>query len=242
MSDKCLVSFASNGREDYRKSQLALIKSASGYEESECNWTGDYWNYHYLIRCLDGYCDRYEDVDIKLGSYPVTKKYGVSWQHADMPYQFKPFAIYEAFEMGYTKILWCDSTIRIMKDPEPLWELAAEHGILAWDNEGHPLSNWITDYAKEKTGLTDPNAKQIMACCIMFDFSHPKTLKVVEDWIEGSLNNSFHKSTENGQPSRHDQSYLSALMSVNNIEVQPYGVLAYPHYQPIQPTFINFGV
>jgi len=180
------------------------------------------------------------NVPIKLGSYPITRKYGVSWQHADMPYQFKPFAIYEAFEMGYTKILWCDSTIRLMK--EPLWELAAEHGILAWDNQGHPLSNWITDYAKENTGLTDPNAKQIMACCIMFDFEHPKTLKVVEDWIQGSLNNSFHKSTENGQPSRHDQSYLSALMSVNNIEIQPYGVLAYPHYQPIKPTFINFGV
>lgn len=223
MQDKVLVSVASHGRENYNKAQLQLIRS------SIKNWDGDY-----LIRSVDGYVDEYMGVKIHKGWPPE------SWQHADMPYQFKPFAIKEALEKGYTKILWCDSTIRLIKFPN--WELAATHGICAWDNEGHPLKDWITDYQLNYAGLRNASGvKQIMACCIMLDFNHPKTKPVFDKWLQGSIDNCFHKSTENGQPSRHDQSLLSALMYVNGIEVQPYGELAYPHYTPIKPTFLNYG-
>jgi hypothetical protein len=195
---------------------------------------------------VDGYVDEYLGVKIEKG-WPETNEFGTAWQHKDMPYQFKPYAVWEAFERGYTRVLWCDSTIRIMKNPNPLWDKCAEHGILAWDNEGHPLKHWISDYAVSKTGLQDMEAKQIMACCIMFDFSHPKTERVVRQWIEGSRNNSFHHSTngsnrEGFKTDRHDQSYLSALMSVHDIPVQPYGELAYPHYTPIKPYLLNYGV
>jgi hypothetical protein len=198
-----LVSVASQGRENYNKAQLNLIRS------SIPNWNGDY-----LIRSVDGYVDEYLGVKITKG-WSETKEFGVSWQHKDMPYQFKPYAVWEAYEKGYTQILWCDSTIRLMKLPN--WELAAKHGICAWDNEGHPLKHWISDYAVEKTGLKNLEAKQIMACCIMFDFTHFKTETVVREWVEGSQNNSFHHSTnssrrEGFKTDRHDQSYLSALM------------------------------
>jgi hypothetical protein len=213
---------------------LNLIKSAAAW------WDGDY-----LIRSVDGYCNKYYCADIKLGSWPITEKYGTSWQHKDMPYQFKPFAIQEAIESGYTKILWCDSTIRLMRNPDPLWELCAEHGILAWDNEGHPLKDWISDWAIDKLGCDISNMKQIMACCIMFDTEHQKTLEVIEKWIDGSLNGSFQQEASrnpNYKGSRHDQAYLSALMQMYDISIQPYGTLAYPHYTPIDPTFINWGV
>jgi hypothetical protein len=229
MPDKVLVSVASHGRENYNSAQLNLITSSLG------KWDGDY-----IIRSVDGYVDEYKGVKIQKG-WPNTVTYGQSWQHSDNPYQFKPFAIQEAIEVGYKKILWCDSTIRLMKIPN--WELAEKYGICAWDNEGHPLKEWITNYQLEYAGLQNASGiKQIMACCIMFDFDHPKTKIVFDRWIQGSIDNCFHKSTENGQPSRHDQSLLSALMYVNGIEVQPYGELAYPYYTPIKPTFLNYGV
>ena len=229
-----LVSVASQGRENYNQAQLNLIRSM-----------GNYWHGDSLIRSVDGYVDEYLGVMIIKG-WPNTDEFGTAWQHKDMPYQFKPFSIWEAFELGYKKILWCDSTVRLTKDPTPLWMECKDHGILAWDNEGHPLRSYISDYAVEKTGLKDLNAKQIMACCIMFDFDHPKTEMVVRQWIDGSRNNSFHESTNGSQrdgfkTDRHDQSYLSALMHVHGIEVQPYGDLAYPHYTPIKPTFLNWG-
>lgn len=234
-----LVSVASQGRENYNAAQLNLIRSSLNTNNGR-NWYGDY-----LIRSVDGYVDEYLGVKITKG-WPETKEFGVSWQHADMPYMFKVFAVWEAYEKGYHRVLWCDSTIRIMKNPEPLWEKCSQRGILAWDNEGYPLKHWISDYAVEKTGLKDMEAKQIMACCIMFDFSNPITETIVRQWIEGSRNNSFHHSTNGSRrdgfkTDRHDQSYLSALLSVHGIEVEHYGELAYPHYTPIKPTFLNLG-
>ena len=139
-----LVSVASSGRENYNKAQLNLIKTAKDAVNTKRNWFGDY-----LIRTVDGYTDEYLGVKIKLGSWPVTEKYGVSWQHKDRPYGFKPLAVWEAIEAGYTKILWCDSTIRIMKNPEPLWEKCAEHGILAWDNVGHELQDYTPEFMRQ---------------------------------------------------------------------------------------------
>lgn len=235
-----LVSVASQGRENYNQAQLSLIRSSLNTNNGR-NWYGDY-----MIRSVDGYVDEYLGVKITKG-WPEAKEFGVSWQHTDMPYQFKPYAVWEAYEKGYQRVLWCDSTIRIMKNPEPLWEKCSQRGILAWDNEGHPLKHWISDYAVEKTGLKDIEAKQIMACCIMFDFSNPITETIVRQWIEGSRNNSFHHSTNGSRrdgfkTDRHDQSYLSALLSVHGIEVEPYGELAYPHYTPIKPYMLNWGV
>jgi hypothetical protein len=163
-----------------------------------------------------------------------------------MPYQFKVFAIQEAREKGYTRILWCDSTIRVMQPVEPLWSQVKEHGILAWNNEGHSLENWISDFAIDKLG--GPNVtgwKQIMACCIMFDFTNKKCVEVFDKWIEGAKNGSFYhdySSNPNYKASRHDQAYLSALMRLHNIPIQDYGALAYPHHTPIKPTFLNHGV
>jgi len=235
MRSSCLVSVASQGRENYNKAQLALIDSSLG------NWQGDY-----LMRSVDGYCANYYGVNIELDSWPVTEKHGTSWQHADMPYQFKPFAIQEAREKGYTQILWCDSTIRVMLPVEPLWAQVKEHGILAWNNEGHSLEDWISDFALDKLGVPDVIGwKQIMACCIMFDFSNKKCVKVFDKWLQGSINGSFYHDTSrnlNYKGSRHDQAYLSALMQLHNIPIQDYGALAYPHHTPIKPTFLNWGV
>ena len=132
-----LVSVASQGRENYNKAQLNLIRSSLNTSNGR-NWYGDY-----LIRSVDGYVDQYLGVQITTG-WPVTEEFGVSWQHADMPYQFKPYAVWEAYEKGYKRVLWCDSTIRIIKNPNNLWDKCNELGILAWDNEGHPLKNWIS--------------------------------------------------------------------------------------------------
>lgn len=238
-----LVSFASKGREDYLKAQLSLIDSAKGTHNHTRNWYGEY-----LFRAVDGYCGEYKCVKIQLGSYPVTEKYGVSWQHSDMPYQFKPYAIQEARDKGYTKILWCDSTMRINKNPYKLFEKCSEIGILAFDNLGHPLENWISDYSVKWCGLDSVKGmKQIMACVIFFDFDHPKCVQVFDEWIKGSQENCFHPSTEASQRpeykgSRHDQALLSALMNKHDISIQDYGEVAYRHYQPIEPYILAWGV
>ncbi len=229
MPSKVLVSVASNGRENYNKAQLTLIQS------SIYHWNGDY-----MMRSVDGYCENYYGIDIKLGGWPVTKKYGTAWQHADMPYQFKPYAIQEALEAGYKQILWCDSTIRLVANPFPLWQQCQKTGIMAWNNEGHPLKPWIAPHAEKIIGINSFALEQIMACCIMFDFDNPITKIVFDEWIECSRNGAFLNKGFNNH--RHDQACLSAIMHKHKVPIQPYGALCYPHLTPPLPTFVNWGV
>lgn len=224
MKDKVLVNVASLGRENYCKGQLKLIRSAV-----ESGWDGDY-----LMRSVDGYCDEYLGVKIEIGSWPVTNGYGVCWQHADNPYAFKPFAIQEAVDRGYKKILWADSSIRVVKDTSPLWDIAAEQGVVAFHNLGYDLKDWICDWAMYQLKLSEQELepmKQIMACAILFDFGNPVTADIQAEWMKGATNNSFYY-TESKRPnfraSRHDQSYLSVLLERSKIQLLPYGKLVYP--------------
>lgn len=225
---KCIVSFAANGREPYCKGLLRLIKSCK-----EAGWDGDF-----LMRTLDGYVDRYEGVDIINGSYPVTERYGLCNNHAEVPFGFKPAIILEAIEKGYEQIIWCDSSIVMNKDISPLLEIASQRGVVAFNNLGFPLLNWVTDLQQERTGITNEElweAKQIMACAIIFDVSVSAGKEIFKKWLLASRDG---VSFQNGYGSkrigfintRWDQSVLSILLHQYKIELQPYGELCYPPY------------
>ena len=229
MSDKkIVVSFASKGRENYNKAQLGLIKSCVN-----AGWDGDY-----LIRSYDGYCDNYLGVDIKLGSYPITEKHGLCPNHAEIPWGFKPDIILEAIEKGnYNQIIWCDSTVRMIKNPQPLLDYAKEHGVCAFDNCGHPLKFWISDVALEHLHITeqeleDNNIQQIMACCVIFDVGTMKGKAIFEEWAalskDGACFQIYGSQREGFKAHRSDQAVLSGILWKYKVPLMPYGKLVYP--------------
>lgn len=235
-----IVSVSSYGRENYNKAMLNLIDSINVHAP----------NYDTLFFSVDGDTEEYNGHKIHLGSWPSCELFGECDPHSINPYQFKPYAIMRAIEMGYKKIVWCDSTIRLVDSPDKLWpEVSKEYsGILSWNNLGFPLSEWITDAQLCFGGEKDnpEGMKQIMACCIMFDFSDINlTDMVFSDWIDAS-NNGFFKDNVSSNPNfkapRHDQSMLSLLLNRYGIKIKDYGDLAYRHYMSIEPTFINWGV
>jgi hypothetical protein len=218
-----IVSVASLGRENYNEAQLNMIKSCV-----RAGWDGDY-----MLRSVDGYCDNYMGVPIKLGHWPFTKKYGACWQHFDMNYQFKPHMVLEAYEAGYREIIWMDSTCRMLSNPNSLLGLAGtDHmsGIVTWDNIGHPVVNYTSDTAMKNMNVTVESlqgVKQIMACCIVFNFNNTKLMPIFEYWLEQSVNNSFYPDTTNRQgfiSPRHDQAALSIILHKFNIPILDYGL------------------
>lgn len=225
-SKKALVSFFNHARENYNKAALGLIRSCVNVQ-----WDGDY-----LLRSSDGYIDEYLGVKIINGSYPDTEKYGVCQNHNEIPYGFKPTLILEAYEKGYRQIVWADSSIRMVKDISPLLDVAKERGVVAFDNLGYPLKNWLTDLAQERLGITDAeleNVPQIMACCIIFDLSNQVGVSVFNDWLTASRDGvSFQNGYGSRRPgfreSRHDQACLSGILWKHQIELLPYGKLVYP--------------
>lgn len=216
---KAIVSHSSMGREDYRKAQLGLIKSCVNAE----------WDGGYHMSSTDGYCDRYLGVPIRLGSWPVTERWGVSWQQADMPYQFKVFAIQAAREAGYEQVIWADSTVRMLKNPAPLLEIAKERGVVAWDNLGFPLLNWINDTALNRLGEnmeSIASIKQIMACCIIFDFTNPMAVAVFERWSQAAFDNTFRNDEtyrDDFKGHRHDQAAISVILHRYGVPLLEYG-------------------
>ena len=228
-SNKCVVSFASHGRENYCKFLLGLIRSCN-----VADWRrngGDYY-----MRTLDGYVDEYLGVKIINGCYPVTKKYGQCYNQFEAPYQFKVYAILEAMERGFEVVVWCDSSIRMVKDIQPLLEIAKERGVCAFHNLGHDFRKYISDIALERLQISDNEldaVKQIMCCMVIFDFTNPKGLDVFEKWLAASRDGvSFQNGYGSSRPEfvahRHDQVVLSGLLYKAGIELLPYGGLCYP--------------
>lgn len=240
-----IVSFSSQGRENYPKSQLRMIRSCVN-----ANWRGDY-----LIRTLDGWVDKYDGVEIIQGSYPVTKKYGKSYNHAEAPFQFKPYIVQEAIENGYNQIIWADSTIIMKLNPKPLLNYAKKHGVCAFHNLGHPLYKYTTDLQQQRLGISDKElkkAKQIMACIIIFDIDNRKGLEIFEDWIAASrdgvsFQNGYGSEREGFEATRHDQTVISGLLHLYKVPLLPYGGLRYALHEnskeyPDIAYFINKGV
>lgn len=228
MSKKCVVSFSSNGRELYNKGMLRLIKSCV-----DAKWDGDY-----LMRSFDGYVDKYEGVDILLGSYPITERGGACLPHSEIPFAFKLSIIQEAREKGYDIIVWCDSSITMDNDIAPVLEFAKEYGVAAFDNENFPLYQWLSDAAQERLGISNEelwSMPQIMACCIIFDFTNPVSEKIFEEWYERCFDGcSFHSGYGSRRrgflETRWDQSCLSGILCKYKIPFMPYGRLVYePH-------------
>lgn len=241
---RCIASWSSKGRENYNGAMLRLIRSCK-----DAGWDGDY-----VMGSLDGDCDEYLGAEIKLGSYPRSETYNLHNNHAEIPYGFKPEQIQVARERGYDVVIWCDSTIRMLRYPTEILAFAKDHGVAAFDNLGHPLHKYISDVCVNRTGLTPeelPVAKNIMACCIVFDFTHPMAGKVLDRWMElradsFSFQNGYGSTRPEFITHKHDQSALAAILFKYGVPLLPYGPLAYPPHHETneygQVIFLNKGV
>lgn len=218
--ERCIISFASKGREDYNKALERSIKEARKY------YSGDMIYYS-----LDQGNKEIEDVFINSGlpqNCPT---------HQEVPYAFKPYLFKEAFDKGYEQVIWIDSTIVINRDLEPIFKAAKNRGVVAFHNLGHNLEAWISDKAIKNTGIDikeDPY--QIMACVVAFDISNPIGKKIFNEWFKLAQDNESFQNNPGSSPKfkahRHDQACLSALLWKEQIKLLPYGPLCYtPHDQ-----------
>ncbi len=225
---KCIVSFASAGRESYQKALLRMI------EVSKPHWDGDF-----ILYSQGGYCDKYLDVNIELGHDMPHCIRDTAKPHNLVPYQFKLIMIQKARDAGYEQIIWLDSTIKLIKNPQPLLDQATNNGVVVFDNIGHKLSHWIHDSALIALGVNPTDRDyintlpQIMACVIIFDFRHPVAQETFEEWWVHSQNGvSFCNGYSSSRPEyiahRHDQCILSYLLYKRGIKYNPYGQLVYP--------------
>lgn len=100
--DRCIVLFCS-----YDKSYPDMLKNVISNLE-EIGYNGFIW--------------------YRIGGYPNPT--GVEIQYAGVPYAFKIFMIEEAFKLGFRFVLWLDSAMMPIRNPDPLFDLIKKEGAL----------------------------------------------------------------------------------------------------------------
>lgn len=183
---------------------------------------------------LAGDCDTWI-----LNEYPN----GVSPQQ-EIPYKFKYDLIKQAYEKGYKKVFWLDSTMRLIKNPFELLEKSKD-GIIAFDNIGHATHKYITDLAIKnlKCEAYIYEVKNTWGGALGFDFENTKAKIILDEILHqaeiGSFNNGGSTRVE-FISARHDQSANSVIFHNNNVEILDYGFIAAKKHLN-ENTYIQYG-
>lgn len=153
--------------------------------------------------------------------------------HKSIPYAFKYQFIRRKLHDGYEKIIWLDSTMRLMPGKNILDLLLDDDGdgVIGFDNIGHPLEFYINDTAIKNIGPFDISTKQLWGGALIFDFETDTAFEVLDEIIDQIMLGSFNDDNTdrpNFRGHRHDQAVLSAILDQMGIDLLPYGVIAAP--------------
>ena len=163
--------------------------------------------------------------------------------HTQNPYAFKGYCIEKAIELGYTKIIWADSPIVLIKDISLLIEHLDKKGYFFFENIDYPLWKWISDKmlfdvandfnlieTLTRKELREQNVKQIMGCFFGIDLKNIAAKHYIETFIAYCKRNRFFVESWNNNSnavsgdvnvggSRHDQSLTSLLLHIFEMDV-----------------------
>lgn len=148
--------------------------------------------------------------------------------HSEIPYQFKPFAIQKAFELGYDLVLWCDSPVYAKQGIYPVFEHIEKHNYLFFNNIGYSLGDYTNDKTLNHFDISRENSwniPMIMACVMGFKCDRSNVLVNANwpfihylstsdklypgEWNNDDLTESLDMRVKGH---RHDQSVMSAII------------------------------
>ena len=222
---KCVVSFA-DGAGNYAKALMRLELSLKAV-----GFNGDFLGFNDYAHIASPHH--------KLGPDAV-------------PYAFKAHSIKKAIEMGYQRILWCDSAVYATKPMDKIFSHIAADGYLLFENMGFSIGDYTSDACLMKYNMSRETAFEspmIMACVMGFDTSVARVNNLVNKYIEAASdgvsylgdwhNNDLQVSVDmRVQGHRHDQSVASILameqgLKLTNAQSTYFAYVSHKGYMPI---------
>lgn len=169
---------------------------------------------------------------------------------AKRQYAFKIFAIQDAFQRGYERVLWMDIVYMPQTSIQPLWDAVARDGWYIPPQGDAVLGNWCSDACLGLFGLTRDQAMVIplvFSGLVGLDLDHRTGQRIWDLWKIAYEQGAFqgpHKN-EPGEPMhewghklaghcsddprcmghRHDESALSAILHRMGLKPETKGVL-----------------
>lgn len=161
--------------------------------------------------------DSVEAQGIKFIGYTSCEQVGCK-PHSEIPYAFKPYAIWKAIQEGVTTVLWCDSCIVAFKDINPVFDYIEKHGFMFFNNHGHTLGMWTNDKALNHFGITREDAmsiKMTMQCCFGLSAKNQQA----SDFFFKYQNLAYDLYPGSSSNHRHDQSTASLIINEMGLEM-----------------------
>jgi hypothetical protein len=143
------------------------------------------------------------------------------------------YTIRKLWEEGYTKIIWVDCSVFLIKPLDPIWKIVAEEGFLAQE-AGYWLGQWCNNTTLDYFNLTREEANEIRmygnAGLLGINFDFPTSKEFFLRWEKSMEDGMFKGSWSNH---RHDMSCGSAIRHFLDLPLQPGDeILQYGYHEP----------
>lgn len=80
--------------------------------------------------------------------------------HTDVPYGFKVLSIDYVRSLGYSQVLWVDSSLWAIKNTFPIWEHLDVNGYFLHE-AGHSVGTWCNDFTLNYFGISRDDAMKM---------------------------------------------------------------------------------
>lgn len=153
--------------------------------------------------------------------------------HQESPYEFKLHAIQTAKNKGYTTVIWCDASMRLIRPIDDLLPKIEELGVYV-QQDGWSIGQWANDKTLEYFRITRDDALNIpnaYACIFAVNFNTKLSLVFLSELFKcsnaglfkGQWHNKFKTESEDERclGHRHDQSCIELVCYKLSINKQP---------------------
>lgn len=109
--------------------------------------------------------------------------------HKDIPYQFKPFCIWNAYLSGYRQILWLDAPIYPNKGVDYFFNKINQNGYFILGDAGWNLGEWCSDRVLNHYRIGREQSFKMPQCLsgvLGFDLERPDVFNVFKRWMDES--------------------------------------------------------
>lgn len=148
--------------------------------------------------------------------------------HAIEPYAFKP-ACLDVVRQGYDRVIWCDASGWLAKDPKPIFDIIDRDGYFIL-NGGWSNAQWCTDRQLQAFGFIRDEAESQNHCVgglFGINFATKVGMRIFEELkanthlFTGHWNNCNRTESQDERclGSRHDQSVLSLIAAKHKLKI-----------------------
>jgi hypothetical protein len=149
------------------------------------------------------------------------------------PYNIKPAALEQALNLGYTHILWLDSSVWAVNDPNKMFDIINGQGYYL-GNSGYNCAQTCNDKTLKYFGVTRDEAEEITDCAsgiLGLNVSNPIAKEFAKLWIKAGKDGAYEGSREHDNQSkdprflfhRQDQSAASIIAHKLGMKLTPFG-------------------